>query len=759
LKSILSLAVLVLLFVSMSTSAVPAATGGDVVSAPEPVALSASDQALREGWKLLAAEKYPLARDKFRKIPPSGYDLADYVLAFTGMSYAREGNLTEAAATWDNLVAGTPGSPLVPLLAIELSFLAARQDNLALAGRWYEAGKGHANGTARRAEAGYVAARLQEAADPARAAGLHLQNFSSYSAQEGGTLSGERLAAWWHAGRLTDWNLPIGFYARYAKAVFRAGDAVLARQLYRDALRRYPISEEYLSLMYDFAELLRKLGDTRASRALLGQAVSASPAGVCSEASFLLARVRWRSGDLVEARAAFDNIASSGLCSPAVSARALHLSAWISEEAGDLPRLTETFGRLRTAADETIRQESVFRYAFGLFRLGQFDNAASAFADGARSGRTSVERSRHRYWQARSLEQLGRTAESGALFQRVASDPNAGIYALFALARRGSDPYAMLNSPSSLETRGRGVDRAQLWDTVRRADWGKEDAEKLKRSERLSRMGLLEYAVFEADRVDRTRVRKAVGIAESGTAGFFRYLAGDIRGALQEADRLPTDPDEVGLLEKIQFPLAPEMVGDPDRKQSGLDPLVLHSIIRQESQFSPTILSPAGAVGLMQLMPRTAAETARRIGRPRPKRRELVNPVVNVELGAAYLARLVRTFDGDYARAVAAYNAGETAVSRWWARSGGDPAAFLENISFRETRGYVRRVFFNLLQYYRIYRPQMLARYLATAPTEAATAPGAPGIPPTGASGAAGPEATPPGPADEPGGTTPISVP
>ncbi|HEY5996889.1 MAG TPA: tetratricopeptide repeat protein, partial [Candidatus Deferrimicrobiaceae bacterium] len=405
-KFILSLVLLVLLTVPMPVAADGAAAVGDAAPVPEPVALSASDQALREGWKLLAAEKYPMARDKFRKIPSPGYDLADYVLAFTGMSYAREGNLPEAAATWDNLVAETPRSPLVPLLAIELSFLAARQDNLVLAGRWYEAGKGHANGTARRAEAGYVAARLQEAADPARAAGLHLQNYSSYSAQEGGSLSGERLAAWWHAGRLTDWNLPIGFYARYAKTVFRAGDDALARQLYRDALRRFPLSEEYLSLMYDFAELLRKLGDTRASRALLGQAVTASPAGICSEASFLLARVRWRSGDLVEARNAFDNIASSSLCSPAVSARALNLSAWISEEAGDLPRLTGTFGRLRNAPDETIRQESVFRYAFGLFRMGQFDNAASAFADAARSGRTSVERSRHRYWQGRSLERL-----------------------------------------------------------------------------------------------------------------------------------------------------------------------------------------------------------------------------------------------------------------------------------------------------------------------------------------------------------------
>lgn len=758
-KSFCSLALLVLVSASTFVSPSPASTGDPVAPVSGASSLSPSDQALREGWLLLASEKYALARDKFRKITLSGYELSDYALGFTGMSYAREGKLADAAATWDNLVASSPDSPLVRLLATELAFLAARGDNLALAARWHEAAKGYANGAARRSESGYVAARLLEDADPARAAELHLQNYVSYSAQEGGALSGERLAGWWRAGRFIEWKLPIGFHARFAKTLFRAGDAPLSRQLYRDALRRFPVSEEYLSLMYDFAEVLRKLGDTRASRALLDQAVSASPAGACSEAAFLLARVRWKAGDMVDARSAFDNIASSGSCSPATAERALHLSAWISEEMGDLPRLTEAFGRLRTAGDETIRQESLFRHAFGLFRMGQFDNAAAAFAGGASAGRTSVERARHRYWQGRSLECLGRTAEADALFLRLASDPNAGIYALFALSRRGSEPYAMFNAPSSMETRAHAVERASMWERVRQAGWEKEDAGKLMRSERLSRMGLLDYAVLEADRVDRARVRKAVGIAEGGTAGFFRFLAGDIRGAVREADRLPTDPEEVGLLEKLQFPLAPELVGDCDSKKHGMDPLVLHSVIRQESQFSPTILSPAGAVGLMQLMPRTAAETARRLGRPRPKRRDLVNPLVNVELGAAYLARLVRTFEGDYMRAVAAYNGGESSVARWWGRSGGDPAAFLENISYRETRGYVRRVFFNLLQYYRIYRPKMLARYLATAPTEAAPAPDAPGSPPPGASGGAGPAVTPPVPAAEPGATPRTDVP
>ena len=151
---------------------------------------------------------------------------------------------------------------------------------------------------------------------------------------------------------------------------------------------------------------------------------------------------------------------------------------------------------------------------------------------------------------------------------------------------------------------------------------------------------------------------------------------------------------------------------------------MIHAIVRQESLFQYNALSPAGAVGLMQLMPRTAAEVARKekIGK-RLRRSDLLKPELNVALGAAYLASLLAKHDGDYVRSIAAYNAGESAVARWWRRAQGDPSMFLERMTYRETRSYLRRVLFNLLQYYRIYRPEMLARYFPSGRTEDGTAP------------------------------------
>ena len=375
-----------------------------------------------------------------------------------------------------------------------------------------------------------------------------------------------------------------------------------------------------------------------------------------------------------------------------------------------------------TRGNESIRQEALFRYAYGLYREGRHDEAIAAFEAGEAGGGGTVERARHRYWKARALRDAGRGAEAEPIFADLAGDAFAGIYGLFAVSARGEETFRFLNAPSSGETKACGEERERLWDRIRKADWGPADASIVRRAERLTLLGVIDYAVLEAERVDRTTARKAIGMGNGGAPGLFRYLAGDLKGGIRETTNVPLDPANPGLVDRIQYPIAPEFLADCDRRRSGIDPLVLHAVIRQESRFQSDVLSSAGAVGLMQLMPRTAAETARKEKMPKPGRKQLLRPSVNVRLGAAYLSRLVKGYGGDYFRAVAAYNAGEAAVERWWKQANGDPAAFLEGVNYKETRFYLRRVFLNLLQYYRIYRPEMFARYFPKPPAEGKTA-------------------------------------
>jgi soluble lytic murein transglycosylase len=691
------------------------------------------DAAFQEGWSLLQKERYAEARAVFAKIPPLEYDLGDYVVYFGGEAAAREGKRTEAAESLRLLQEKFPGSPLLPYLRHDVAYAAALDNDVAASREAFGLSRGKVGGSRRKAEEGYVAAFLAGEAGPtAEAATLHLENFSVYTAREAGILSFERLWKWRTDGLFAGWDLSPVFYAKFAKAAARAGEAERARALFEEAILRFPPSGEYFSLILEYAEFHRKQGETAAAAALLEKNLADAPPAFRSEARFLQARVEWKAGRLAEARKVFLEIAE-GSTLPGTSERARYLAAWIAEDEGDLAGATESYERLRGARDDSIRQEALFRFAYGLYLTGRRDEAIAAFDVGETGGGGTVERARHRYWKARALRDSDREAEAAPIFADLAGDAFAGIYALFAVSARGEETFRFLNATSTGETKACGEERGRLWARIRKADWGPADAEKVRRAERLTLLGVIDYAVLEAERVDRAAARKAIGMGDGGAPGLFRYLAGDLRGGINETSNVPLDPMHPGLVDRIQYPLAPEFLADCDRRRSGMDPLVLLAVIRQESRFQSDVLSSAGAVGLMQLMPRTAAEVARKEKMPKPGRKELLRPAVNIRLGAAYLSGLVNGYGGDYIRAVAAYNAGEAAVERWWKQSNGDPAAFLEGVNYKETRFYLRRVFLNLLQYYRIYRPEMFARYFPKPPAEAKKAADAAPLPPPGA--------------------------
>jgi len=131
-----------------------------------------------------------------------------------------------------------------------------------------------------------------------------------------------------------------------------------------------------------------------------------------------------------------------------------------------------------------------------------------------------------------------------------------------------------------------------------------------------------------------------------------------------------------------------------------LDPLTLFSLIRQESMFEPYAYSSAGAIGLMQLMPGTGKETADLLGWPVGfTSSDLYRPMINIMLGASYLARQREYFGGDSFAALAAYNGGAGNVQIWMSLANNDPDLFVECIRYDETRNYVMQI----VEFYNIY--------------------------------------------------------
>jgi soluble lytic murein transglycosylase len=134
-----------------------------------------------------------------------------------------------------------------------------------------------------------------------------------------------------------------------------------------------------------------------------------------------------------------------------------------------------------------------------------------------------------------------------------------------------------------------------------------------------------------------------------------------------------------------------------------VDPDLLQGLIREESRFNPRARSSTGALGLTQLMPATAREVAARL-KISVNEQVLLQPADNIRVGAAYLGQLLNHFDGNKAFAVAAYNAGPSAVERWQkALPQAELDEWVEHIAFEETREYVKRVLGSYSAYKLLY--------------------------------------------------------
>jgi soluble lytic murein transglycosylase len=180
-------------------------------------------------------------------------------------------------------------------------------------------------------------------------------------------------------------------------------------------------------------------------------------------------------------------------------------------------------------------------------------------------------------------------------------------------------------------------------------------------------------------------------------AGAERYRVG--RGAVkaEALERAPTEATRWAW--ECVYPTPFAEVVHAAEVERGLPYGLIHAVMRQESAFKPDAVSPAQAIGLLQLVPVTAEKVAAELGRTiEPSL--LSSPSYNVELGAYYLHKVLGTFGGHVALAAAAYNAGPRAVSRWLEVAEDLPLdLWVARIPYAETRGYVSRVIGNLARY------------------------------------------------------------
>ena len=283
------------------------------------------------------------------------------------------------------------------------------------------------------------------------------------------------------------------------------------------------------------------------------------------------------------------------------------------------------------------------------------------------------------YWQGRAAEAMGQRAQA-KLFYQSAAQHTATYYGQLARARLGLTDLGLRGPPSFTPEEQNVLGNLEI---VRAAE--------------------ILYALNERDML-------ASIFAELGESG--TDLAG--MAMLAEAAGKHGDGRAMLLLGKAAYnrglPLeyyAYPIVGLPGYTAIAppVEPSVTYSIARQESHFNQKVVSTAHAYGFMQVTPAAAQDTAKLYNVTYNRARLLSDPVYNMQMGAAELAMLLRTYNGSYILSFAGYNAGRGRVRQWIAAYGDprdpkvDPVDWAERIPIAETRNYVQRIMENLQVY------------------------------------------------------------
>ncbi len=316
--------------------------------------------------------------------------------------------------------------------------------------------------------------------------------------------------------------------------------------------------------------------------------------------------------------------------------------------------------------------------------LNQPALAAPHFAVAAAAAETPISIARAYYWRGRAAEALGQD-EAKAFYAKAAAQP-VTYYGQLAARKLGAEQIALRlpPSPASGDARAEATRAIELYLAA-----GLDD--------------FVSPVAFAAAREwkDEAQLGALAEVLQAKASAATNVIFGKL--ALERGYRL----------DAVAFPTfgLPEFT--PLAGSAGLGHVM--AVARQESEFIVRAASGAGAKGLMQILPSTAADTARKAGVPFDYGRLIGDPAYNMQLGAAYLGQLMAAEGGSLEMAAAAYNAGAGRVAQWVAaygdpRAGADMVDWVERIPFDETRDYVMRVCEN----YGVYQARLAEKPNAT---------------------------------------------
>ncbi|MFH1829327.1 MAG: transglycosylase SLT domain-containing protein [Pseudomonadota bacterium] len=371
--------------------------------------------------------------------------------------------------------------------------------------------------------------------------------------------------------------------------------------------------------------------------------------------------------------------------------------------------LWQQIASMRSAGTNRI----IARWYIGwsLFMLKDYEAALKVFEDlikrDAKSARIA---DRVMYWKGRALINLGRHEQAREAFSDVLRKYPRGYYAELARRRLNNDnrelnDFAKAGLPADGLVTGESGEKFSTWkpNDIREVS----SVPHMQKALELDRLGLHEEVARELRATNNDLTSEA---AEVALWLAWKNFAHDIAYRLAQRkfrDILKYFPSKDGFARFVweqAYPKAYDPIVKRLKPKGDIDSMLVWSIMRNESAFRPRVISPAGAVGLMQLMPTTAGLMAKDLGEGKVSVKDLYKPGTNIAYGITYLNELSNMFPGNAVAIIASYNAGEQAVARWLKNgSFKDIEEWIEEIPYSETNLYVKKVLTSYWGYQRLY--------------------------------------------------------
>jgi soluble lytic murein transglycosylase len=409
------------------------------------------------------------------------------------------------------------------------------------------------------------------------------------------------------------------------------------------------------------------------------------------EAGLYRGRAIARAGDVPRGVSELEKLAATA--SPRWAALARWYAGELLDGEGETERARQDFVAVsQQAADLSLVPQAFWRLAWSAYRAGDFSDARTWLARLEAAAGDSATRAQARYWNARAAERAGASDAAQPAYAAVVNDFPFTYYGWRA---QGHAPAAQ-GEPAPLPLGQRVLSNADVERPRILLEAGLDGAA----SEEVSR--LLHRGSSDGQRLSLAdRLELADLFARAGDAHLGQNLVVDGFGDALAKAPPPSGDEPWRLAWPLAFrePVERAVAG----KSPGLLPLV-YAIMREESGYLPSAVSPVGARGLLQLMPSTGARLSRAAGIEGFTAEALFTPETNLRIGAAYLDELVRRFGGRLSAAIASYNAGPEAVLKWLeAHRDLADDEWVEEISYEQTRGYVKRVLRSLHIYQALY--------------------------------------------------------